>query len=83
MIKSRELVKIAENKYSVNYVSVVEFNNGTYEIAVMEHRKDWGNSQNLEIDYSIFDDVFKAESLMEVYGIVTYIIKPAYFEELE
>lgn len=59
-------------------VSVVQFKDGNYEIAVLtkQHAFDkW------EIDYSVFPDVFTAETSMEVYGIIQYIIAPTYYEE--
>jgi hypothetical protein len=71
----RNLNKIVSGRNHNYYVSVVKLWNGTYEIAVMEENR-WNGK--MEIDYQIFEDVMKADSLMEVYGIVEYLIKPAY-----
>ena len=73
----REVEYAPENNIGAR-ISVVKFNDGTYEIAILTKRyvfEDW------EIDYSIFPDVFKAESSRDVYGIIQHIIAPAYEEE--
>jgi len=72
----REVEKTPENIGA--RISVVKFKDGTYEIAILTKRyvfEDW------EIDYSIFPDVFKAETSRDVYGIIQHIIAPAYEKE--
>ena len=58
-------------------ISVIKFKDGTYELAILA--EDWFG--NWELDYSIFNDVLKAETEMEVYGTIQHIIAPAYYEE--
>ena len=80
MVIKREIVREVE-KTPENIgvrISVVQFKDGTYEIAILTKRyifEDW------EIDYSIFPDVFTAESSRDVYGIIQHIIAPAYYDE--
>lgn len=72
----REVEKTPEN-IGVR-ISVVQFKDGTYEIAILTKRyvfSDW------EIDEDIFPDVFTAETSRDVYGIIQNIIAPAYEKE--
>jgi hypothetical protein len=71
----RNLNKIASCVNYNYYVSVIKLWEGKWEIAVMEENKWTGK---MEIDYTVFNDVIKADSLMEVYGIVEHVIKPEY-----
>ena len=69
-------VELIPRKKGVRVI-VVQFSDGTFEISIWKKDilSDW------EIDYSIFPDVFKAESSRDVYGIIQHIIAPAYEEE--
>ena len=74
----KDLVKIAENSAVRYYVSVIEWATNKYEIAVI---KEFKNSKGMtDIDYTLFNDVVTVESLMQVYGLVEYEIKPFYQE---
>jgi len=73
--ENQEMVQIVKGNLYSYYVSVVKWSDTEYEIAVMEYNEFY---KTWEIDYQIFEDVLKATSSMEVYGIVEYLIKPAY-----
>jgi len=82
MIIHREIAREVEPSYGKigARVSVVKYDDGTYDIAVLVKRysfSDW------EVDYDIFPDTFKAETSMEVYGIIQNVIAPAYWEQYE
>lgn len=59
-------------------ISVIQFDDYTFEMAILY--KDLLTDQ-WELDYSIFNDVIKADTEMEVYGIIQYEIAPAYYEK--
>lgn len=76
-----EIIKRSIEKETKDFkISVVQFKDNTYEIAILAW--NW-YSRTWEIDYSVFNDVLKADTSMEVYGTIQYIIAPAYFDKYE
>lgn len=54
-------------------VSILEYSDSEYEIAVQWRPYPYGEPQRWEIDYSVYPDVIKADNSMDVYGIIREI----------
>ena len=76
MVVKKEWKRLADDLA----ISVVEIEPNDFEIAVMVNMNPAIKPYDWEVDYSKFNDTFRAKSLSEVYGIIHYQIIPEYAE---